>query len=203
MWKFQDVYENLIKALRENKVNPPVVGEAKLPFHFNDIEDEEAFQFHHRTPDGQIERNYYPATEGDEIIISDLHYGEPGVNYTFPPSEAVAKFEKHQAEEQERLKALEWIEKMKREVYEETGIRPEQLQNGEPGYPSHYNAAEANQRSYGNSPTFYQSNNYAQCDKCDSKNVLFYDTRVYDSCPRCKELREVIPEFLTERDMEL
>ena len=47
---------------------------------------------------------------------------------------------------------------------------------------------------------------YAQCDKHENgtkTNVLFYDTRVYDECPQCKEEREKLGEFLSESDMQL
>lgn len=45
-------------------------------------------------------------------------------------------------------------------------------------------------------------NIFAQCTK-HGDNTLFYDTRFYKECPKCKEEREKLGDFLSESDMQL
>ena len=43
---------------------------------------------------------------------------------------------------------------------------------------------------------------YAMCKECGDDNWLYYDKRVFDECPRCKELRmEREIEFIEESEM--
>lgn len=83
--------------------------------------------------------------------------------------------------------------------------RPSDMRIGSSCSASTYSesSSDANKDFYGYPEPPPQIKHYAICTKCDPNNALFYDTRVYDECPRCKELREQQPEFLSESDVML